>query len=111
MNYKYNNFTLDSKKLQFVYIYKPLKENFNDTATEEENKIISEHFFYLKGLLEKKILIFAGPETNAKFGIAVLETNTEEEAKKIMENDPAVSSKVFTAELFPFRVSLIRNQD
>ena len=102
---------MDNKKLQFVYIYKPQKENFNETATEEENKIISQHFLYLKNLLERKILILAGPETNAKFGIAVLETQTEEEAKKIMENDPAVSNKVFTAELFPFRVSLMRNQD
>lgn len=101
---------MDSKKLQFVYVYKPLKENFNKTATEQENKIVSEHFLYLKDLLEKNILVLAGPETNAKFGIAVLETQTEEEAKKIMENDPAVSNKVFTAELYPFRVSLLRNQ-
>lgn len=101
---------MDSKKLQFVYVYKPLKENFNETATEEENKIVSEHFLYLKNLLEKNILVLAGPETNAKFGIAVLETQTEEEAKKIMENDPAISNKVFTAELYPFRVSLLRNQ-
>ena len=102
---------MDSQKHQFVYIYKPIKENFNQTATEEENKIISEHFLYLKNLLEKKILILAGPELNAKFGIAVLETNTEAEAIKIMENDPAIINKVFTAELFPFRVSLLRNQD
>ena len=102
---------MDSQKHQFVYIYKPIKENFNQTATEEENKIISEHFLYLKNLLEKKILILAGPELNAKFGIAVLETNTEAEARKIMENDPAIINKVFTAELFPFRVSLLRNQD
>ena len=102
---------MDSQKHQFVYIYKPIKENFNQTATEEENKIISEHFVYLKNLLEKKILILAGPELNAKFGIAVLETNTEAEAIKIMENDPAIINKVFTAELFPFRVSLLRNQD
>ena len=102
---------MDSQKHQFVYIYKPIKENFNQTATEEENKIINEHFLYLKNLLEKKILILAGPELNAKFGIAVLETNTEAEAIKIMENDPAIINKVFTAELFPFRVSLLRNQD
>ena len=102
---------MDSQKHQFVYIYKPIKENFNQAATEEENKIISEHFLYLKNLLEKKILILAGPELNAKFGIAVLETNTEAEARKIMENDPAIINKVFTAELFPFRVSLLRNQD
>lgn len=101
---------MDNQKLQFVYIYKPNKENFNETATDEENKIISEHFLYLKNLLEQKILILAGPEVNAKFGIAVLETNSEKEAERIMNNDPAVVNKVFTAELFSFRVSLLRNQ-
>jgi uncharacterized protein len=100
---------MQNNKLQFIYIFKPLKDNFNETATEEENNIISEHFLYLKKLLDEKTLILAGPETNAKFGIAVIETESEEQAKRIMENDPAVLKKVFSAELFPFRVSLLKD--
>jgi uncharacterized protein YciI len=101
---------LTNTKLQFVYIVKPVKENFNETATDEENKIVGEHFLYLKNLLEENILILAGPETNAKFGLVVLEADSEESAVQIMKNDPAVKKGIFTAELFPFRASLLRRQ-
>lgn len=99
---------METDKLHFIYIVKPVKENFNETATEEDHKIIGEHFLYLKNLLEEKILILAGPELNAKFGIVVFETGTEEIAEEIMLNDPAVKKNVFSAELFPFSVSLLR---
>jgi uncharacterized protein YciI len=100
---------LVNNKLQFIYIVKPFKDNFNETATEEENKIIGEHFLYLKKLLVEKKLILAGPELNAKFGIVVLETESEEQAVDIMENDPAVLKGVFSAKIYPFRASLFRN--
>jgi uncharacterized protein YciI len=100
---------LKNNKLHFIYIVKPFKSNFKETATDEENKIISEHFLYLKKLYEEKIIILAGPEFNAKFGIAVLETDSEEHAAEIMQNDPAVAKGIFSAQLYPFRVSLIRN--
>jgi uncharacterized protein len=96
------------EKLQFVYIIKPLKENFVQTATEEENRIMGVHFMHLKDLLEKGILIMAGPETTGKFGLCVIETDSEDEARKIMESDPAVVNGVVTAELYPYRVSLLR---
>lgn len=92
----------------FIYIVKPVREGFASSSTDDENRIIGEHFNYLKNLLEKKTLILAGPETNAKFGIIVFEAESEDKAREIMNNDPAVAGKVFTAELFPFRVSLLR---
>ena len=93
---------------QFVYIIKPFKPDFAETANEEDNRIMGIHFQYLESLLEKGILIMAGPETTGKFGLCVLETGTEEEARDIMNNDPAVLNGVVSAELFPYRVSLIR---
>ena len=76
--------------------------------TDEDEKIMSEHADYLNSMLEKKKLVIAGPELNAKFGIVILETESEEEAYKIMINDPAVSNKVMNAELNPFRISFSR---
>ncbi len=99
---------MEDRKKQFIYIIKPVKENFEKTATEEDNKIVSEHFLYLKNLLEEKKLILAGPQVNAKFGIVVFEADSEKEAEHIMQNDPAVINGVFSAELFQFRVSLLR---
>jgi len=95
-------------KLQFIYIIKPFKENFVETATEEENRAMGFHFGYLKELMDKNILIMAGPEVTGKFGLCIFETGSEEEARKIMKNDPAVKAGVVSAELFPYRVSLIR---
>lgn len=95
-------------QLRFVYITKPYKENFVETATEEEKRVMGVHFVYLKELLEKKILIMAGPETSGKFGLTVIETASEEQAREIMNNDPAVKSGLVSAEIYPYRVSLIR---
>jgi uncharacterized protein YciI len=97
--------------MEFIYIIKPKKENFNETGTEEEFNIMGEHFLYLKQLIKDNILILAGPELNAKFGIAVIEAENEEEAKKIMYSDPAVKKGVMNVELYPFRVSLLRGRE
>ena len=95
-------------KNEFVYILKPFKDNFTETATEEDDRIMGMHFQYLSDLLNKGILIMAGPETTGKFGICILETGSEEEAREIMNNDPAVLNGISSAELYPYRVSLIR---
>ena len=76
--------------------------------TAEDEKIMSVHADYLISLLGKGKLVLAGPELNAKFGIVILETESEEEAYNIMINDPAVLNNVMNAELNPFRVSFVR---
>ena len=93
---------------QFVYIIRPHKENFAETATESENEIMDRHFVYLQNLLSEGKLILAGPETTGKFGLCVIETETEKDAREIMENDPSVLAGIVTAELHPYRVSLLR---
>ena len=94
--------------MQFIYFIRPRRENFAETMTEEEGNIMGTHFLYLKDLLSKGKLILAGPEATGKFGVTIIETETEDEAKDIMNNDPAVSSGMVTPELYPYRVSLIR---
>ncbi len=94
--------------MQFIYFIRPHKENFAETMTEEEGNIMGTHFLYLQEMLAKGKLILAGPETTGKFGIAIIEAGSEDEAKEIMMNDPAVKSGIVTQELYPYRVSLIR---
>ena len=43
-----------------------------------------------------------------RFGIVILEVESEEEAQYIVKNDPAVAEQVMTAELFPYKVALIK---
>jgi uncharacterized protein YciI len=94
--------------MQFIYFIRPHKENFAETMTEEEGNIMGTHFLYLQDLLNAGKLILAGPELTGKFGIAVIEAESEDEAKEIMLNDPAVKSGIVKYELYPYRVSLLK---
>lgn len=95
--------------MQFIYFIRPHKENFAETMTEEEGSIMGTHFLYLQELLKAGKLILAGPETTGKFGIAIFEAESEDEARDIMMNDPAVKSGIVAPELYPYRVSLLRS--
>jgi uncharacterized protein YciI len=78
--------------------------------TERESEITSQHFAYLKELVEKGVVILAGRTLNANentFGITILNAETEEIAREIMNNDPAVREGVMNAELFTYRIALI----
>jgi uncharacterized protein YciI len=97
--------------MEFIYITTPNKENFAETMTGEEAKIMGIHFNYLKEMLAEGKLVMAGPEINGKFGITVIETETEDEARMFMENDPAVKNGVVSGKLYPYRVSLLRGRD
>ena len=48
----------------YIYIVRPIRKDFAERDDEEEQKIIGEHFEYLKELLDKKILLLAGPTLN-----------------------------------------------
>ena len=104
----------DEKKNYYCYLLRLYPEFYDHaTWTEKENTLVGIHFAYLKDLVEKKILFLAGrsvnePMTEKDFGIAILETKTEEEARNYMENDPAVKGKLMTAELFEFSLALLR---
>jgi len=83
----------------------------DENWTDEDNRIVNEHFDYLKNLLSQNRLILAGRTTNEnKFGIVIFEAETNENAQDIMNNDPAVLNGIMTSELFPYRVALIRKE-
>ncbi len=97
-----------NQRQQFVYIIKPPRDNFAATMTEDEAEIMSVHFAYLKKLLEDGVLILAGPVITGAMGICIFEAGSEEEARAIMNNDPSVVQGLMTAQLYPYRVSLLR---
>ena len=81
-----------------------------DGPTDVEQQTVSEHFAYLEGLLAAGTLILVGRTTNndeRTFGIAIFRAESDEAAREIMNNDPAVKHGVMRAELFPYRVALI----
>ena len=90
----------------YLIMYHPPREDFLENATGGESAEVSKHFGYLKLLNAEGVVLFAGRAADARFGIALLETETEQDARDILDNDPAVKAKVFTAELLPFSLAL-----
>ena len=81
--------------------------------TQREASIVGEHFEYLQKLVEKGTVFMAGRTLNAderSFGIVVFTAGSDEEALRLMQDDPAVKHGVMNAELFPYRVALWSQQ-
>jgi uncharacterized protein YndB with AHSA1/START domain/uncharacterized protein YciI len=98
-----------AQRPQFAYYIRPARETFVQDATEEENRIVGEHFEYLRRLLNERRLVMAGRTLeDYPSGIVVFEAESAEAAEKIMRDDPAVAAGVFKSEVHPFRVALIR---
>ena len=99
---------------EFYAIIKPYRDDFMTREVEEENKLMGDHFMYLKGLMEQGKLIIAGPTLIEKdpFGVYIFETETEQEAKDLLDNDPAVTAGIQIVQDFrPIRVSLMKYRD
>ncbi len=91
----------------FVYVLRLIRPEALHGMTGEEEAIVDEHFEYLKcGLAEGK-LGFAGRCLDGEFGIVLFRAESEDEARRFMENDPAVKKGVMKAELHSFRVALV----
>jgi uncharacterized protein len=65
---------------------------------------LAEHFKYMVSLYEKGTLRFAGPFLDDTGGAVVLEAAGEAEANAIVAADPAVTARVFVAEIHPWRM-------
>tara|TARA_B100000965_G_scaffold372955_1_gene363024 strand:- start:181 stop:510 length:330 start_codon:yes stop_codon:yes gene_type:complete len=103
---------MKTEKQQYIYVLKLIPMLLDESNwTEKENMIVQEHFEKLQGLQREGKLILAGRTLNMDtegFGIVILEVDTENEARELMEGDPAVKEGIMTAQLFPYRVALIK---
>jgi uncharacterized protein YciI len=76
--------------------------------TSEEASIVSEHFDYLASLTEQGVVLVFGRTLNndtSTFGIIIFRAESDDSARSIMNNDPAVKKRVMRAELFPYKVA------
>ncbi|KEO81817.1 YciI family protein [Tumebacillus flagellatus] len=95
---------------EFVYVIRPVRPGFLEEVLPEEMEAMGSHFQYLQDLLEKGQLLLAGPCLDRTFGLCVFKAGSEEEAREIMENDPAIKLGVMNGELHPYRASLFAGQ-
>lgn len=93
---------------EFVYLIRPVRDGFIETMSEEEGVVMGRHFQYLKDLLSAEKLVMAGPCLDGAFGIVVYRAETIDAAREIMDHDPAVMNGLMSAELHPYRISLLQ---
>lgn len=110
---------LESKKIDYNQMYNPDvvthifgtitgRPTFINDATDEEMKIMGDHFQYLKKNFDEKKLILAGPIlAEGKFGVIILSVRSLNEAKEIMKNDPSAKSKLMKLGLHTFQLFLM----
>ena len=98
----------------YIYKIQPVRLGMlTDKPTPAEDTILSEHFNYLRRLTEEGVVVLAGRTLTAdenSFGVVIFEADNEFAAQQIKDNDPAVRFGVMNAELYPYRISLIRKE-
>ena len=85
------------------------RTTFVNDMTSEEGKLMQQHVDYWAEQFKKGTVLIIGPVLDPKgaWGMAVLETSTEEEARTLAMNDPSVKV-ASTQELSPMRVFLMK---
>ena len=94
--------------MSWLVLLRPVREEMPFDPTEDEKRIVSDHYAYLVGLRDAGKLVVAGPSIVAgdTFGIGVLDVDDESEVQAIVAADPAVSSGTMTAEVRPLRIAV-----
>jgi uncharacterized protein len=95
--------------MSWLVLLSPVRPELPVEPTEEESRIVGEHYEYLVRLREEGKLVLAGPSHVAigdTVGIAVYDVEDEAEARAILAADPAIVNGVMTGELRPLRISI-----
>jgi uncharacterized protein YciI len=97
----------------FVYKLVPPRPTFGvGDMTEPEADIMGDHAAYWSQHLADGTVIVFGPVADpaGNWGLAVIETDTEADALALRDADPAVTSGLATAEIYPMPVAVARER-
>jgi uncharacterized protein YciI len=97
------------KQRFFLKLVAP-RATFATDMTPEETKLMQQHADYWAKEFAKGTVLIIGPVLDPKgaFGMAVLETATEDEARALAMNDPSVKAGLNTVEISPMRLFLMK---
>ena len=88
----------------------PPRTTFPGDITPAEAKLMQQHEEYWEAQFATGSVLIIGPVLDPKgaFGMAVLETATEEEARTLAMNDPSVKAGLDKVEISPMNVFLMK---
>jgi uncharacterized protein YciI len=94
--------------VSWLVVLRPVREEMAFEPTDEESRIVSEHYEYLKQLRAEGRLVLAGPSAlpGDTFGLGIFDQDDRGEVEAIVAADPAVTSGIMTAEIRPYRISV-----
>jgi len=94
------------------YFFKliPPRPTFPQDMTDDESRLMEAHSHYFDEHFAAGRLLLYGPvmATSGAFGLAVLEVESDAEARRFGEGDPSVIAGLNTFEICPMRVSAAR---
>lgn len=104
----------NSQNKQTLFLYRlTLSPEYSNPEkwTKETWQTIEVHSQFLSRLGKDGRLVFAGrtlfePGNKNLFGIAVIVSESLDEAKELISNDPAVTAGIQRAEIFPFSMGI-----
>jgi uncharacterized protein YciI len=102
---------LEVSQQHYLYLIQAVRPAMVAESTEWEDKIVGEHFMYLRAQTEKGVFCVVGRTLNSDYstmGIGVLRANSEAEAWQIAENDPAVINRVMRLDVLPFGIAMVK---
>ena len=92
----------------FVYKLVPPRATFDKDMSEAEAGVMAQHAAYWMELLQQRRVLVFGPVSDPAgvWGLAVVDTNTYDDARALAVDDPAVTAGVCTFELHPLAAVL-----
>lgn len=99
------------EKQFFFFKLIPPRVSFSKDMTDAERAIMMEHIQYWNALTEQGTSVLFGPvlEPQGGWGLGILETENEEAAKAIGNEDPSIKKGLNTFEIHPMRIGKMRN--
>jgi uncharacterized protein YciI len=79
--------------VSWLVVLRPVRSEMPFEPTDEESRIVSEHYEYLKQLRAEGRLVLAGPSAlpGDSFGLGIFDQDDRAEVEAIVAADPAVT--------------------
>ena len=95
----------------WVFRLIPPRPSFDQDASEAELEIMGRHAQYWAEIAERGVLLVYGPvrDDTGAWGLGVIESADEDEVRRMVSDDPAVTSGMARMELGPMLAAIVRS--